>query len=52
LENAQVKLVFDEPQFSITPGQAAVIYEGEIVLGGGIISGATPNGEPPIHRIT
>jgi tRNA-specific 2-thiouridylase len=52
LENNQVKLVFDEPQFSITPGQAAVIYEGEIVLGGGIISGATPNGEPPIHRIT
>ena len=42
LENEQVKLDFDEPQFSITPGQAAVIYEGEIVLGGGIISGATP----------
>jgi tRNA-specific 2-thiouridylase len=42
LENNQVKLVFDQPQFSITPGQAAVIYEGEIVLGGGIISGATP----------
>ena len=42
LENNQVKLVFDEPQFSITPGQAAVIYEGEIVLGGGIILGATP----------
>ncbi len=42
LENEQVKLVFDEPQFSITPGQAAVIYEGEIVLGGGIISGVTP----------
>jgi len=52
LENNQVKLVFDEPQFSITPGQAAVIYEGEIVLGGGIISGVTPNGEPPIHKIT
>jgi tRNA-uridine 2-sulfurtransferase len=29
--------VFDEPQFSITPGQAAVWYEGEKVLGGGII---------------
>ncbi len=42
LENNQVKLVFDQPQFSITPGQAAVIYEGEIVLGGGIILGATP----------
>jgi tRNA-specific 2-thiouridylase len=37
LENDRVRLVFDEPQFSITPGQAAVWYEGEKVLGGGII---------------
>jgi tRNA-uridine 2-sulfurtransferase len=37
LENKRVKLVFDEPQFSITPGQAAVLYDGEKVLGGGII---------------
>ncbi|MBW4596812.1 MAG: tRNA 2-thiouridine(34) synthase MnmA [Brasilonema angustatum HA4187-MV1] len=34
---SRVRLVFDEPQFSITPGQAAVWYEGEKVLGGGII---------------
>ena len=31
------RLSFDEPQFSITPGQAAVFYEGESVLGGGLI---------------
>ena len=37
LEASRVKLVFDEPQFSITPGQAAVWYDGDIVLGGGII---------------
>jgi tRNA-specific 2-thiouridylase len=37
LENSRVKLVFDEPQFSITPGQAAVWYDGDIVLGGGVI---------------
>jgi tRNA-uridine 2-sulfurtransferase len=34
----QVKLVFDEPQFGITPGQAAVWYDdNERVLGGGLI---------------
>ena len=30
-------LVFDEPQFGVTPGQAAVLYHGEMLLGGGII---------------
>jgi len=37
LEGNRVKLVFDEPQFCITPGQAAVWYDGDILLGGGII---------------
>lgn len=30
-------LVFDEPQRAITPGQSVVLYDGEEVLGGGII---------------
>jgi tRNA-specific 2-thiouridylase len=33
---AQVKL--HEPQRSVTPGQAAVIYDGEVVVGGGWIA--------------
>lgn len=33
----RVKLIFDEPQACITPGQAAVWYRGDIVLGGGVI---------------
>lgn len=33
----RIKLVFDEPQFGVTPGQAAVWYDEDVVLGGGII---------------
>jgi tRNA-specific 2-thiouridylase len=32
-----VRVTFDEPQRAITPGQAAVFYGGELVLGGGWI---------------
>ena len=31
------RLDFVEQQFSITPGQAAVFYAGEVLLGGGLI---------------
>ena len=31
------RLHFDEPQFAITPGQSAVMYDGDVVVGGGII---------------
>ncbi|WP_088891617.1 tRNA 2-thiouridine(34) synthase MnmA [Leptolyngbya ohadii] len=37
LEEARARIVFDEPQFSITPGQAAVWYQGDLLLGGGVI---------------
>ncbi|MBP3896154.1 MAG: tRNA 2-thiouridine(34) synthase MnmA [Mogibacterium sp.] len=33
----RVRIVFDEPQRAITRGQSVVIYDGEYVLGGGII---------------
>ena len=36
---AGVQVTFDEPQFAVTPGQAAVFYDGDEVLGGGWIVG-------------
>ena len=38
----RVRLEFGEPQFSITPGQAAVFYAGEVLLGGGLIQRPDP----------
>ena len=34
-----IKVVFDEPQRAVTPGQSAVLYDGDIVVGGGFIRG-------------
>ena len=41
-KNNRAKIVFNEPQMSVTPGQSAVFYRGETVLGGGIIEGEYP----------
>jgi tRNA-specific 2-thiouridylase len=40
ISSDRVKLVFDNPQWAITPGQALVCYEGARVLGGGWITRA------------
>ena len=37
--NGRCQVQFDEPVFGITPGQGAVFYDGDICLGGGIITG-------------
>ena len=34
---ARVEVHFDDPQRAVTPGQGAVFYDGELVLGGGWI---------------
>ncbi len=37
LSNGDVHISFDKPQRAITKGQAAVLYDGDTVLGGGVI---------------
>lgn len=37
-ENGFARVEFDNPQRAITPGQAVVLYDGEIVIGGGTIT--------------
>ncbi len=39
-----VRVEFDQPQEAVTPGQAAVFYEGDVVLGGGWIAQPTHEG--------
>ncbi len=35
--NDKIKIIFDEEVAAVTPGQSAVLYDGEVCLGGGII---------------
>ena len=37
---AAFRLHFDEAQWAVTPGQSAVLYDGEVCLGGGVIAQA------------
>ena len=37
IDNNRVRVVFDTPQRAITPGQSLVLYDGDTVVGGGII---------------
>jgi tRNA-specific 2-thiouridylase len=39
--NGAFALDFPEAQWAVTPGQSAVLYDGEVCLGGGVIAAAT-----------
>lgn len=36
-EDGSVRVLFDEPQRAVTPGQTLVLYDGDTVLAGGTI---------------
>ncbi len=38
-DEGRIRVVFDEPQRAIAPGQSVVLYDGDTVLGGGVIEG-------------
>ena len=49
LGDGEVRVIFDSSQRAITPGQAVVFYDGDVVVGGGWIKGsaAGPGGGDP-----
>jgi tRNA-specific 2-thiouridylase len=38
LDNHQVRVIFDQPQRAVTTGQICAMYDGEVLLGGGIFA--------------
>ena len=50
LENHRARIRLHEPQRAVTPGQAAVIYDGDVVVGGGWICRGEPGHYEPVRR--
>jgi tRNA-specific 2-thiouridylase len=44
-ENGTARVVFDQPQRALTPGQAVVLYDSDLVVGGGTITQVIKKGE-------
>jgi tRNA-specific 2-thiouridylase len=42
-----LELAFERPQWAVTPGQSAVLYDGEVCLGGAVIAASLANASLP-----
>jgi tRNA-specific 2-thiouridylase len=42
LEPGRARLIFERRQHGVAPGQAAVFYQGDVVVGGGVIESSAP----------
>ena len=40
-QDGYLEIAFDDPERGVAPGQAVVVYAGEVVLGGGTVVRAT-----------
>ncbi|MBN2038719.1 MAG: tRNA 2-thiouridine(34) synthase MnmA [Spirochaetes bacterium] len=45
ITDSEIEVIFDELQEAITPGQSIVLYENDLLLGGGIINQVTDSGQ-------
>lgn len=44
--SSRFELAFSQPQWAVTPGQSAVLYDGEVCLGGGVIASSNVHDTP------
>ena len=51
IDETTMKAVFDEPVRSVTCGQEAVIYDGDVLIGGGRIAKVYRNGEDLMEKV-
>ena len=52
LENNRARIRLHEPQRAVTPGQAAVIYDGDVVIGGGWICRSASTRHPEVGKLS